>query len=194
MNLDDEKLLLSEVKSGLHREKYLVYARKSTDDTENQKNSIKYQKAEALREAARAHLPVAALTLSGFCTDGMVSERHSAFKESVHVDFGDDGAVQYRVERPKFHRLMEFLSKRYFKGVIVLCWDRFSRNKADEVIIRKLMKAGIDIRFVRTQYDRGSAGELHMDIDGMFSEHHSRVTREKVTDTMRAKRAEAGAR
>jgi DNA invertase Pin-like site-specific DNA recombinase len=169
---------------------YLVYVRKSTDDLDNQKNSIQHQKAEALRLAKRERLPLAALTLSGFCTDGIISERHSAFKESVEMDFGDDGLVQYRIERPKFHRLVQHLSKRCFKGVVVLCWDRLSRNKADEVIVRKLMKAGVDVRFVMAQYDRGSAGELHMDIDGMFSEHHSRVTREKVTDTIRKKRAE----
>lgn len=52
------------------------------------------------------------------------------------------------------------------------------------------MNRGIDVRFVRAQYDQGSAGELHKDIDGMFSAHHSRVTREKVTDTIREKRDE----
>jgi len=51
------------------------------------------------------------------------------------------------------------------------------------------MKAGVDIRFTLAQYDKNSAGELHMDIDGMFSEHHSRVTREKVTLTIRNSRS-----
>src|SRR5260221_2613734 len=81
------------------------------------------------------------------------------------------------------------LSHTYFKGVICLCWYRASRNKGDDTIIRKLMKAGVDIRFTLAQYDKTSAGELHMDIDGMFSEHHSRVTREKVTITFRNARA-----
>ena len=99
--------------------------------------------------------------------------------------FGDGNAVQYRIERPKFYRLIQMLNKRYFKGVIILCWDRASRNKGDDTILRKLMKAGVDIRFSMAQYDKTSAGELHMDIDGMFAEHHSRVTREKVGITMR---------
>jgi site-specific DNA recombinase len=51
------------------------------------------------------------------------------------------------------------------------------------------MKAGVDIRFTLAQYDKTGSGELHMDIDGMFAEHHSRVTREKVTLTMKSKRA-----
>jgi site-specific DNA recombinase len=99
------------------------------------------------------------------------------------------GSVHDRVERPKFYRLAEFLSKGYFKGVIFLCWDRASRNKGDDTIVRKLMLAGIDIRFALAQYENTSAGELHMDIDGMFSAHHSRVTREKVTLTIRDARA-----
>ncbi len=51
------------------------------------------------------------------------------------------------------------------------------------------MKAGVDIRFAFAQYDKTSAGELHMDIDNMFAEHHSRVTREKVTLTIRNARS-----
>lgn len=176
--------------SGVYRSAYLIYARKSTDDAENQKNSIQYQKAENARFARTAGLPIAQVTLKGWCTGGVIAERHSGFKETADISFGEDNSVQYWVDRPKFHRLAKLLSQGYFKGVIFLCWDRASRNKGDDTILRKLMKAGVDVRFVRTQYDRGSAGELHKDIDGMFSEHHSRVTREKVTDTIRAKRAE----
>jgi hypothetical protein len=43
------------------------------------------------------------------------------------------------------------------------------------------MKSGVDFRFVLATYDKTSAGALHMDIDGMFAEHHSRVTSEKVS-------------
>src|SRR5262249_22105503 len=39
------------------------------------------------------------------------------------------------------------------------------------------------------QYDKTSAGELHVDIDSMFAEHHSRVTREKVSLTIRNARS-----
>jgi site-specific DNA recombinase len=181
--------VLRDISAGKYREQYLVYNRKSTDDTENQKNSIKYQKSENIRFAFREHLLIAPLTLDGFATDGIVSERHSGFKESFGLVFGKDNTVQYRVDRPKFHRLVQMLSKGYFKGVIILCWDRASRNRGDDTILRKLMKAGVDIRFTLAQYDKTSAGELHMDIDGMFAEHHSRVTREKVMLTIRNSRA-----
>jgi DNA invertase Pin-like site-specific DNA recombinase len=176
---------LRDLKAGKYRDCYLVYNRKSTDDTNNQKNSIKYQKSENIRFAFREHLQIAALTLEGFATDGVVSERHSGFKEDIELTFGLGNTVQYRVERPKFHRLVQWLSQSHFKGVIFLCWDRASRNKGDDTILRKLMKAGVDVRFTLAQYDNTSSGALHMDIDGMFAEHHSRVTSEKVTITKR---------
>ena len=181
----NQQQIMEEILSGKYRDSYLIYNRKSTDDTENQKNSIKYQKSENMLFAFRDNLTIAPLTLEGFATDGIVSERHSGFKENLTLTFSEDNMVQYRVDRPKFHQLVQLLSHSYFKGVIFLCWDRASRNKGDDTILRKLMKAGVDIRFTLAQYDKTSAGELHMDIDGMFSEHHSRVTREKVTITIR---------
>ena len=181
---------LQDTITGKYRNAYLVYNRKSTDDTANQKNSIKYQRTENARFAQREGLPIAPLTLEGFATGGMISERHSGFKENSELIFGKEGTVQYNVERPKFHRLVQFLNNGYFKGVIFLCWDRASRNKGDDTILRKLMKSGVDVRFALAKYDNSSAGELHMDIDGMFAEHHSRVTREKVLLTIKNKRAQ----
>lgn len=177
-----------EIESGKYRGHYLVYNRKSTDEPENQKNSIIYQKSENARFANREHLPIAHISIEGFCVDGIISEKHSAFKEDSDLILGDNGLVQYRIDRPKFAKLVQLLHKGYFKGVIVLCWDRISRNKGDESVIRKLIKAGIDFRFVLATYDKSSSGALHMDIDGMFAEHHSRVTSEKVLLNIRNQR------
>ena len=76
------------------------------------------------------------------------------------------------------------------KGVIFLCWDRSSRNGQDDVLIKKLIKLGCDIRFSQTSYDKTSSGDLHMDIDGMFSSHYSRVISEKVKNASEKLRAE----
>lgn len=176
-----DKNIIKEIESGKWKNGYLIYNRKSTDEPENQKNSIAYQKSENTRFAFREHLPIAKLNIESFCTDGIVSEKHSAFKEDIDLTFGENGLVQYRIDRPKFYKLIQFLNHGYFKGVIVLCWDRISRNKGDETLVRKLMKSGVDFRFVLATYDKTSAGALHMDIDGMFAEHHSRVTSEKVS-------------
>jgi site-specific DNA recombinase len=58
----NQKKLLDDIQSGKYREYYLIYNRKSTDDTENQKNSIKYQKSENSRFAFRQNLPIAPIT------------------------------------------------------------------------------------------------------------------------------------
>ncbi len=180
----DEKLF-KDIENGKYREFYLVYNRKSTDEPNNQKNSISYQKNQNVRFAKLEGLPLAPLTLKSFCADGVISEKHSGFKEDNELTITNEGLVQYRIERPKFQKLLMFLSRGLFKGVVCLCWDRVSRNKGDDTVVRKLMKNGIDVRFVFAKYDKTSSGELHMDIDGMFSQHHSRVTSEKVSLTIK---------
>jgi DNA invertase Pin-like site-specific DNA recombinase len=181
-NLEKNEIdIIKEIQNGKYREYYLIYNRKSTDEPDNQKNSIKYQKSENSRFAFRERISIAPFTLQGFCADGVISEKHSGFKEDFNLDFNEDGSVRYNIDRPKFYRLLSFLNKGLFKGVVVLCWDRLSRNKGDDTIVRKLMRKGVDIRFALAKYDKTSSGALHMDIDGMFAEHHSRVTSEKVS-------------
>jgi DNA invertase Pin-like site-specific DNA recombinase len=176
----NENQILKEISAGKYRNCYLVYIRKSTDEPNNQKNSITYQKAEGIKFTHREKLSVAPISLTGFCVDGLISEKHSGFKENNDLTFSKDGLVQYEIDRPKFQRLVQFLSLGLFKGIVCLCWDRVSRNKGDDTIVRKLMRKGIDVRFVYASYEKTSSGALHMDIDGMFAEHHSRVTSEKV--------------
>ncbi|MDR3413260.1 MAG: recombinase family protein [Formivibrio sp.] len=182
MELNDKKeaQILKDISAGKYRDCYLVYIRKSTDEPDNQKNSIVYQKSENIKFTQREKLPVAPIAITGLCVDGVISEKHSGFKEDNDLTFTKDGLVQYHIDRPKFQKLVQFLSLGLFRGIVCLCWDRISRNKGDDTLIRKLMRKGIDVRFVYANYDKTSAGALHMDIDGMFAEHHSRVTSEKV--------------
>ena len=187
-SLKTEKDLIAEILSGKYRDCYLIYNRKSTDEADNQKNSISYQKSENARFAYREKLSIAQITIKGFSADGIISEKHSGFTEDNDISITDDGLVQYRIDRPKFQRMLQFVSQGYFKGVVCLCWDRISRNKGDDTLIRKLMRKGVDFRFVYAKYEKTSSGALHMDIDGMFSQHHSRVTSEKVTLTIRNSR------
>ena len=70
--------LLKEIQSGKYRECYLVYSRKSTDEPDNQKNSITYQKSENTKFAYREKLPLAVFTLQGFCVDGIISDDPAA--------------------------------------------------------------------------------------------------------------------
>ena len=180
--------IFKEIESGKYRDCYLIYNRKSTDEADSQKNSIEYQKKENTRYSKNHSIAIASISVDGFCASGIISERHSGFKEGDELSFSDDGMVQYRIDRPKFQLMVQYVNAGYFKGIICLCWDRISRNRGDDTVIRKLMRKGADIRFVYATYDKSSSGELHMDIDGMFSQHHSRVTSEKVTLSTRNNR------
>lgn len=179
-----------EIFSGKYGDYYITYNRKSLDEPNSQRNSIKYQRSANRKYAVDEGLPIASVTLEGFCTDGVISEKHSAFKETDELHIAADGMVSFRIERPKFQQLIQFLNRGCFKGVVCLCWDRISRNQADDTVIRKLMRSGVDVRFAYASYDDSSAGQLHMDVDGMFSRHHSRVTSEKVTAVLRQSRNE----
>ena len=120
--------------AGKYRTFYLVYNRKSTDEPDNQKNSIKYQRAENERFVEREKLRIAPCTLKGFCMDGVISEKHSAFHENDDMVITVSGQVQYNIDRPKFHQLCRYLNMDLFKGVVFLCYDRASRNKGDDVV------------------------------------------------------------
>ena len=138
--------------------------------------------------AQNQNLKIAEFTQDGFCDNGIIKEKHTAFKTSG-IKLKKDGTVKYRIERPKFQRMVHLLLKQQFAGIICLCWDRISRNDQDDMIIKNLMDSGVDIRFVQANYDKSSAGALHRDIDGMFAQHYSRVISEKVkaaNDKLRA--------
>lgn len=184
IDLDNEQML-KDIEAGKYRDYYVLYRRKSTDDAENQQNSLSYQKTELIRFCLKENLRIAPVSLKGFCVDGMITEKHSAFKTNKEIVVTRGGQVQYAIERPKFQRLLYFLSKGLFKGVAVLSSDRASRNNRDDVVIRDLMDKGVDFKFVTTKYDKSSAGELHKDVDAMMNRHRSRDAREKVTFTFR---------
>lgn len=169
---------------------YLIYNRKSTDDADNQKNSLSYQNSRNIEFAQQNSLHIADMTITGFSHNGVINESHSGYKEDADFDINNDGSIQYKIERPKFLKLLRLLKDKEIKGVIFLCWDRASRNKQDDVLIKRLIKLGCDIRFSQASYDKTSSGDLHMDIDGMFASHYSRVISEKVKNASEKLRSE----
>ena len=168
---------------------YLVYTRKSTDDADNQKNSIDYQIGQGLKLAEDKDLKIADYAEDGFCEKGIIKEKHSAFKTS-EIEMRKDGTVEYKIERPKFQKMIQKILNKEFKGIICLCWDRISRNEQDGMLIKTLISKGVDVRFVQAKYEKSSSGALHMDIDGMFSAHYSRVIGEKVKGAQEKLRGE----
>ncbi|MFZ2154227.1 MAG: recombinase family protein, partial [Candidatus Moraniibacteriota bacterium] len=103
--------------------KYILYARKSTEQEERQAMSIESQKNELSRVAERL----------GFKIDKIYEERMSAKKTG----------------RPVFNEMMEFISKQ--KDCIVLAWkpDRLSRNVFDAGRVIESLEKG-NIKEIRT--------------------------------------------
>ena len=166
--------------SNKYKDFYPIYTRKSTDDSQNQKNSLESQRQRNLAFAKQQGLFVPPLTIAGFCTDGVISESHSAYKQEDEFIITPNGSMQYRILRPKFRALIEALNAKKFKGAIFMCWDRASRNGQDNLILNKLIEQGCDIRFVDAAYERNSSGKLYRGIDAVFSGHFSDVISEKV--------------
>ena len=165
------------------KDQYLVYNRKSTDDPENQKNSLIYQRFINLEYAERNGLPLATgLTIPGFCTNGIIDESCSAYKEDNSFEILPDNSIRCQIQRPKFLQMVKMIKDGQVKGVILLCWDRISRNDQDAVLIKKLIKLGCDIRFAEAVYEKNSSGDLHRDIDAMISINYSRIISAKVKD------------
>ncbi|MFA5273099.1 MAG: recombinase family protein [Candidatus Peribacter sp.] len=162
---------------------FLIYTRRSTDDADNQKNSLEYQESECRKHAKNHHLAVTSENTLGVMDTGVIYERHSAYKSSA-LSFSTAGMVEYQIERPKFMQMVAWLLEGKYEGAIVLCWDRISRNEQSDLIVKELIdKHGIRIIFVQADYEPTSAGALHRDIDGMFSRHWSRQSSEKVRAT-----------
>src|SRR5665213_14597 len=188
-DLIDIEALAAEM-AGRFENAYLIYCRKSTDDPNNQQNSIKYQDTENIKCARTRGLPIAELTFPGFCTTGIIHERHSGHKEDAYLKITSDGKVTYQIVRPKFAILMQLLARGLLKGIVVLSWDRLSRNDADSALIKKLKRRGATFHFQNTTYSEGSAGGLHMDIDSMFAGYYSAVISDKVRHSLKEMRSE----
>lgn len=173
---------------------YLVYTRKSTDDADNQRNSIGHQREMCLRFCERNQLHIAPFSEDRFCKNGIIEERHSGYStrhDKLRVK--KDGTFSGKIHRPQFAKLCSYLKEKAFKGVVFLNWDRASRNDLDSNLIASLIKQGADIRFVDTLYDTDTAsGQLHMNIDAAFSAHYSRTISEKVTKSIQYQRGEKG--
>lgn len=175
MNLDTIKEIKNQFVG-----KYFIYDRKSTDDANNQRNSLQYQREHNLAFAKREKLALADLTITGFCKNGIIDESHSAFKEEDEFVILPDGTTQYRMLRKKFASLTMLLKDKKLKGVIFLNLDRATRNDHDKMLIAKLANLGADIRFAETTYENNSFGQAHMDIDAAFAKMHSKKTSEGV--------------
>lgn len=168
---------------------FFVYARRSTDDADNQQNSLEYQVPQCLRLARDQGLTIADETERLFCTNGIIRERHTAYVTNP-LEISTNGNVRYEIDRPKFGWLVGKLATGRYAGVIALCSDRLTRNDEDSAVINALQKRGIDIRYVTVNYQRNSAGQLHQRMDQIFNAYRSAQSSEMIRSTYEKLRTE----
>ena len=159
---------------------YLIYCRKSTEEVDNQKNSLEVQEQEWVKFAKSKWLKITSKNIDGLMKSWVIKESHSAFKTKA-LKIWKDWLMEYQIERPKFMQMIWLLIEKKYRWVIVLCWDRISRNEQDDMIVKELIdNHWIDIQFVQTQYDKWIWGDLHRDIDWMFARHYSKTMKKEM--------------
>lgn len=171
---------------------YLCYTRRSTDEAQEQRNSIEEQTKVCLEYAKNNGLEIAIDTEEGYVTNGIVEERHSAFKEKDLLLNGEANMFLLQAQRPKFMRMIADLYTGKYQGVIVKCWDRISRNDKDALIVSEMMdKTNVDIRFVEGNLNASdpTSAYLERSVTAMFSKFYSMNIQRKVKSTQQLLRS-----
>ena len=128
---DEEKLDVTKLK-------YVLYARKSTDDPERQATSIPYQ-IDACRKLARNN----GLHIIG----EPVEESRSAKTPN---------------NRPKFDQVLKYIRTGKYDGIIVWNPDRLARNMLEAVMVIDMVDQGVvkDLKFATHHFTNDTNGKM----------------------------------
>ncbi len=131
--------------------KYVIYARKSTDDKDKQSCSLSDQVKECKKYAASVGLVVVGKP---------IEEKKSAKKSG---------------QRPKFDEILNMISTGKIHGIISWHPDRLSRNMKEAGIIIEMLDEGKikDLRFVTQQFDNSASGKMMLAISFAISKQYS---------------------
>lgn len=159
----------------------IIYARQSTDEAKSQKYSLDTQQSELQKIAERDNLNLSSDFIPQFMQDGIIREKHSAFKTG-RGKFNPGGLWEYQSERPKFSQMLTLLIEKKYDFVLVLCWDRISRNEMDDIILKNLIRGNdIKVIFAQGDYDLStSSGRMMATLSAMQARESSETTSEKV--------------
>jgi site-specific DNA recombinase len=132
--------------------RYVIYARKSTDEKDKQVRSLGDQLSECFSYVERNNL------LLG---------RPNFIKESASAKTSDT--------RAGFRTMIESIKKGQYDGIIAWHPDRLSRNMKDAGEIIDLLDKGIikDLRFVSFNFDNTPSGKMHLGITFVLSKQYS---------------------
>ena len=114
------------------------------------------------------------------CTQYAEKEGHIIVGEYV-----DKALTGRNDDRPNFLRMIKDSKKKYFQGVLVYQYDRFSRNKYDSAIYKQqLKKNGVKVLSAKESISDGPDGILLESVLEGLSEYYSAELSEKVNRGM----------
>lgn len=132
--------------------RYIIYARKSTDDSDKQTRSLGDQLSECMDYVEKNNL------LLG---------RPAHIQEAFSAKVSD--------KRPKFRTMIEAIKKGQYDGIIAWHPDRLARNMKDAGEIIDLIDRGIikDLKFVSFNFENTPSGKMHLGITFVLSKQYS---------------------
>ena len=147
----------------MSKERFFIYARKSTDDPARQLRSIEDQLAEVREYAKSKELEI---------VDVLV-ERKSAKKPG----------------RPIFNKMLDRIEKGEANGILAWHPDRLSRNPMDSGRIIYMADAGkiASLQFPTCTFDLTANGKLNLSTAFVFSKHYVDALSENVKRGKRRK-------
>ena len=139
--------------------RYILYARKSTEDKGSQERSIDDQIKDCQALIEREHLHI---------LKPILKEEKSAKIEN---------------NRPLFTRMIEMIKAGVADGIIAWHPDRLSRNPIESAIIVDLLDKGVikDLKFPTCQFSNDSSGKMLLNILFAISKQYSEHISEGVT-------------
>lgn len=110
------------------------------------------------------------------------AEQHNFNIIEIYKDEARSGT---RDDRDDFQRMIEDSSKKQFQGVLVYAFDRFSRNKYDSVIYKKMLKDnGVRVFSVCENISDDPTGVIMESLYEGMAEYYSRELGKKVVRGM----------
>lgn len=144
------KLTSDENAVNVEKYRYVIYARKSTDDGDKQVRSLSDQVVECKEYAALNNLNVVAI----------IQEKESAKVSDI---------------RPRFRELLDKVKQGKYHGILSWHPDRLARNMKDageiiDFVDRSIIK---DLRFVSFNFDNTTSGKMLLGITFVLSKQYS---------------------
>ena len=147
--------------------RYILYLRKSTDETDKQAWSLPDQYRDCKEYADKNEIIISKI----------IQEKESAKEAGI---------------RPKFREMMNLLEDGKYDGILAWHPDRLARNMRDageiiDLVDKRIIK---DLKFASFNFDNSAGGKMHLGITFVLSKHYSDHLSESVSRGNRGRIAE----